>query len=77
MNFNLLLEYIRKLLIEHPYLIKIEKEYAENEWHTTMSTKGDLTNRHWLHLMVFNLYFKKNGNLTLLTEAERKFFANM
>ncbi|ACS80339.1 hypothetical protein [Maridesulfovibrio salexigens] len=76
-NFNSLLKSIRKLLIEHPCLIKIEKEYAENEWHTIMGKKSDLQNNHWIHLMIFNLYFSKTVHLPHLTDAERKFFASM
>ena len=74
-NFSSLLKHIRKLLIEHPCLIRLEKEYAANEWHTVINTRAELTQQHWMHLMIFNLYYEKTVDHPHLTDAERKFFA--
>ncbi|NDV21706.1 hypothetical protein [Desulfovibrio sp. JC022] len=76
-DFASLLKNIRETLMEHPYMVKLEKEFAENEWHTIMNTQDDLTNHHWVHLMVFNLYFKKKEDSPHLTEEEREFLAKL
>ncbi|WP_415713413.1 hypothetical protein [Maridesulfovibrio sp.] len=75
-NFNVLLELIRETFLQHPCMVRIENEFAKNEWHTTINTFNDIEDYHWVHLMVFNLYTttKKNEDIHL-TEEERNFFA--
>ncbi|TIH18441.1 hypothetical protein D0S45_04275 [Marinifilum sp. JC120] len=74
-NFAALLDNIRKTLLKHPCMVKLKKEIADNEWHVIMNSHDDLIHRHWVHLMVFNLYFKRAADYPHLTTEERNFFA--
>lgn len=76
-NFPVLLKCIKKTLLKHPCMVKLKKEFAENEWHTIMNKYKNIPHQHWVHLMIFNLFFDKLEHTHQLTKEEREFFANL
>ncbi|NDV28744.1 hypothetical protein [Desulfovibrio sp. JC010] len=76
-DFKKLLESIKQTFTGHACHVKIDKQMSENEWWTTMHPHRDLLRRHWVHIMVFNLFVKKERQPTYLNNEEREFFAKL